>query len=131
MDKERKPSDIIQDFIDLLQESQKKYDDAMKECEKMDSFERSKKWAHKFEFAPNKNERNKLATAYQNERKRRRQYKDIMDLHKAIHDFANSENNKSTLKRLGGMLATQKHQEQYLDSNREYKAGDDSENSSR
>lgn len=121
---ERKPSEIIQDFIDLLKESQEKYDASKAECEKLDSPERSKQWAHKFEFADNKQERNKLATAYRNERKLRRQNKDVVDLYKCIHDFASSENNKAVLKRLNGMLGMQKHNEKYLSSDRQYKAGD-------
>lgn len=124
MQNERKPSEIIQDFIDLLKESQDRYDEAMAECEKLDSPEKARQWAHKFEFADNKQERNKLATAYRNERKLRRQHKDVVDLYKRIHDFASSENNKAVLKRLNGMLGMQKHNEEYLSSDREYKAGD-------
>lgn len=124
MQTERKPSEIIQDFIDLLKDGQEKYNNAMSECERLDSFERSKQWAHKFEFASNRQERNKLATAYREERKLRRKHKDIVDLYKVVHDFASSENNKAVLKRLNGMLGVQKHSENYLSSDREYKAGD-------
>lgn len=125
--KERKPSEIIGDFLDLLKESQERYDKAQAECEDLDSAERARKWAHKFEFASNKQERNRLGTAFQNERRLRRKYKDIVDLYKTVRDFASSENNKAVLKRLNGMLNIQKHQEEYLDSKREYKGGDEND----
>ena len=50
-----------------------------------------------------------------------------MDLYKTVRDFASSENNKAVLKRLNGMLNIQKHQEEYLDSKREYKGGDEND----
>lgn len=131
LQKERKPSEIIQDFIDLLKDSQSQYDDAKKKLEELDSHDRNIYWAHKFEFAKDKAERNRLATAYQTERKRRRRYKDIADLHKAVSDFASAENNKIVLKRLNGMLNIQKAHEQYLESDRHYKAGDTDDTSGR
>lgn len=101
--KEKRPSEIIQDFLDLIELSH-------------------------MEFAANKNERNKLGTAYQKERKQRRKHKDVAELYEIIHEFAKSENNKPTLGRLKGMLAKQKAMEGYLFGERKYKrkGGDDS-----
>ena len=61
-------------------------------------------WAHKFEFAKDRNERNRLATKYQNERKERRRYKNICDEYKILAGFINSDNNKGALKRLKGLI---------------------------
>lgn len=128
--KEKLPSEIISDFIELMRSSKDKYTEAKKIVDELDYFERRKWWAHQFEFAPNKSERNKLATAYQQERKRRREYKDTVDLYKVLNEFDSNNNNKPTLKRLNGMLTAQMHQEEYLASDREYKGkgGECSEN---
>ena len=121
----RKPSEIIQDFIDLLNYANDFYNESKSECERLDSIERVRSWQHKFEFAKDKQERNRLATALHKERLKRRRYKDTVDLYRYVHDFSNSENNKAVLKRLGGMLNLQKRTEEYLNRDREYKAGDD------
>lgn len=42
-------------------------------------------------------------------------------------EFINSENNKSTLKRLKGAIQRQERQENYLESERTYKRGDSSD----
>ena len=72
---DRKPSEIIQDFIDLLNYANDIYTKSKSECEQLDSIERVRSWQHKFEFAK-------------------------------------------------GMLNLQKRTEEYLESDREYKAGD-------
>lgn len=118
----KKPSDYLQEMLDYLEDSKNLYENAKKECEKYDSVDRLIYWAHKFELANGKNERNRLATAYQRERIERRRYKDICDTYEKIHDFVCSEN-KSTLKRMKGMIQNQKKQEEYLESERVYKAG--------
>lgn len=118
---EKKPSEIISDFIELMKTAQEQCADAKKKCSELDSFERHEYWDHSFEFARDKSERNKLATAYQQERRKRREYKDIVDFYIRINDFVSSENNKAVLKRLNGMLSMQKHQEEYLASDRKYK----------
>ena len=51
-------------------------------------------------------------------------YKDICDLYELVYEFINSENNKSTLKRLKGAIQRQEKQEDYLESERTYKRGD-------
>lgn len=118
---EKRPSEIISNFIELMKTAQEQYANAKKKCSELDSFERHEYWDHLFEFAKDKSERNKLATAFQKERKRRREYKDIVDLYIRINDFVSSENNKAILKRMNGMLTMQKNQEEYLLSDREYK----------
>ena len=65
---DRKPSEIIQDFIDLLNYANDIYTKSKSECEQLDSIERVRSWQHKFEFAKDKQERNRLATALHKER---------------------------------------------------------------
>lgn len=119
---ERKPSEIIEDFLNLIEQSYQKFAENEKEYKNLD--EKTAEWAHKFEFAQNKSERNRLGTAYQRERQKRRAYKDMAKLYESIHEFAISENNKPAIKRLKGMLARQKSTENYLFGDRKYKAGD-------
>lgn len=127
MQKQRRPSEIIEDFINLMKDAQKQYSDAKKQCEDLDSMDRHVYWVHEFEFA-DKAKRGRLGTAFQKERRKRREYKDVVDLYKYVNDFACSDNNKAILKRLGGMLPLQKRQEEYLKSDRRLKdkAGDNS-----
>lgn len=122
--KNKKPSDITQEFVDYLEESRKIYEYAKRKCEEYDSMERHIYWAHKFEFAKDRNERNRLATEYQNERKERRRYKNICDEYKTLVNFINSDNNKGALKRLKGLINVQKKEEEYLSNKRVYKGGE-------
>lgn len=125
MKAEKNPSEIVQEFIDFLESSKTEYEEAKVKCDKYDSIDRHIYWAHKFELASDKNERNRLATAYQKERLDRRACKNTVDRLKTIHDFVCSDNNKGTLKRMKGMIQVQKSQEDYLDSEKEYKGGED------
>lgn len=122
--KNKKPSDITQEFVDYLEEYRKTYEYAKRKCEEYDSMERHIYWAHKFEFAKDRNERNRLATEYQNERKERRRYKNICDEYKTLVNFINSDNNKGALKRLKGLIDVQKKEEEYLSNKRVYKGGE-------
>lgn len=121
---EKKPSDILLEFVDFLEEVKSQYETAKKKCEEYDSADRLIYWAHKFEMAMDKSERNKLATAYQNERRERRKYKDICDTYVKIYNFITSDNNKSTLKRMKGIIHIQKKEEDYVTGERAYKAGE-------
>ena len=127
METGKKPSEELQHFITFLEESKAAYESAKKKLSEYDSMDRHIHWAHEFEFAKDRNERNKLATAYQRERIERRHYKDVCVRYEALHDFANSELNKNTLKRLRGVVQRQEKQENYLESERTYKRGDSSD----
>ena len=106
------------------------YEIAEKKCDEYDSLDRHVYWDHKIEFAKDKNERNRIATAHQKERLERRRYKNISDLYKEIHGFICHELNKAILKRLKALLEKQKRVEEYLYGDREYKAGDKYDNPS-
>ena len=73
--KEERPSEIIEKFIKFLENSRDMYEMAKKKCDEYDSFDRHVYWDHKIEFAKDKNERNRIATAHQKERLERRRYK--------------------------------------------------------
>lgn len=94
METETRPSEKIKGFVQFLEDTKESYESAKKKLGEYDSKERHIYWAHKFEFANNRNERNRLATEYHHERLERRKYKDICDLYELVYEFINSENNK-------------------------------------
>ena len=124
METEIRQSEKLKGFIQFLEDTKESYESAKKKLGEYDSKERHIYWAHKFEFANNRNERNRLTAEYHHERLERRKYKDICDLYELVYEFINSENNKSTLKRLKGAIQRQEKQEDYLESERTYKRGD-------
>lgn len=124
--RERKPSEIIEEFIDLISTSHTEYESNMSIAKGYDK--KTITWIHDFETANNYDERCKLATALHREREIRRQHKDRAKLFQNIHEFAAQERNKQVLKNLKWLLTEQKKQEEYLESDREFKhrVGDES-----
>lgn len=112
MEKERMPSEIISDFINLCKQSHDNFNSAKQMVEQMNS--RTYEWTHKLEDAKDKSERNKLATAWRNELLERRKQRDKQALWKSLHEFSISEQNKPTLKRLESVLKNQIKTEEYL-----------------
>ena len=126
---ERKPSEIIENFINLISTSHTEYESIMSIAKSYDK--KTITWIHDFEVANNYDERCKLATALHREREIRRQHKDRAELFKKIHEFASQEKNKQVLKSLKWLLSEQKKQKEYLEGDREFKhrVGDNNENS--
>lgn len=108
----KKPSEIISDFLDLCAVSHENFNSSKQKVENYNS--KTYEWTHKLEDASDKKERNKLATAWRRELIDRRKSKDEQILWKEIHEFAISEQNKPTLKRLNNLLERQKTTEIHL-----------------
>lgn len=121
---DRKPSEIIQDFLDLIGTSHAEFKEAK---ERVDYFNnRTYIWTHDLEDCQNKQERNRLATAWQRELKERRKQKDRKNLWEKIHTFAADVSNKAFLKKLQHLVQEQQKTEEYLDmpyEEREFKKG--------
>lgn len=120
---DRKPSEIIQEFLQLLDESHERFNEAcslieaensktlvnthlLEDCEDDELYEFAYKWRAAL-------------------RERRRQC-DRKALYENIHRFAISEANKPTAKRLNGLVKEQIKTEEYLDipyKEREFKGG--------
>lgn len=121
---ERKPSEIIQDFLDMIEKSHLEYQEAKKNVDNYN--DKTYNWTHDLEDAPNKAERNKIATAWQHELRKRRIEKDRMNLWQKVHEMASDVQNKAYLKRLRHLLEEQKKTEEYVATpykQREYKRG--------
>lgn len=121
---DRKPSEIIQGFLDLVDSSHAEFNDSKSKVDDFNSktFVRT----HQLEDCKNKQERNKLATAWQKELKERRKEKDRKNLWEKIHTFGADVSNKAFLKKLRHLVQEQKRVEEYLEipyAEREFKKG--------
>lgn len=119
-DKAREPSEIIQDFLELLGRSHIEYQNSKALVDKYDS--KTLDWVHDLENTDLAKERSKLSTQWRNERKMRRQHKNNLILYEKIHKFTCEELNKPTLKRLKKLLNDQIQTENYIKNpNKEFK----------
>lgn len=116
---EMKPSDRLEQFLNYLESVKEEYEANFAIVGEEDK--RLQDLLHALEFAPNKQERNKIATQFQQSRRRRRKAKDkVMELEK-VYEFQKDQANRPVLKRLKATIIQQKGNEQYLSGPREYK----------
>lgn len=76
---------------------------------------------HEMEFAPDKAERNRVATKLQQSRRRRRENKDICQRNELIVKFFEDQQNRRTLNQMRQLLGRQRKEEEYLQGERTYK----------
>ena len=122
--KERKPSEVIEDFISFLENANKEHI----ECEQTVEIcnKRNIDYLHDMEFAKDKSERNRIATKIHNNQVQRRTAKDrALELEKAVAFFTD-KSNKAFIGQLKRLIKEQKERESYLANKREYvrRAGD-------
>lgn len=120
-----KPSEILENFLSYMENVKAEYEENFAIVGEEDK--RLQDLLHALEFAPNKKERNKIATQFQQSRLRRRKAKDkVLELEK-IYEFQKDQSNRPFFKKLKGIVSQQKGTEQYLAGQREYKkrVGDD------
>ena len=114
-----KPSEVIENFLSYIESVKTEYEENFAIVGEEDK--RLQDLLHALEFAPNKQERNRIATQFQQSRKRRRKAKDkVLELEK-IYEFQKDQSNRPFLKKLKVTLRQQKGTEQYLAGQREYK----------
>lgn len=123
MEHNKKPSEVISEFLGYLEFCKCEYQSGKDRYENIDA--ETYHWCHKFENAKNRNERNRIATAFQNTRKERRTYKDKAKLYERLAQFARDKSNDLFLKKLRKILADQVKTEEWLESDR---AGEYSDN---
>lgn len=116
---EKKPSEIITEFLNFLERAKNEYESAYADVGVEDRKEQT--FLHDLEFAPNKNERNKVATRFQHSRRARRKAKDRVKLYEHIHNFYTDKQNQNLLKALRRLQNEQISEEKYLFGNREFK----------
>lgn len=121
---ERKPSEIIQDFLDLIDNSHAEFNDSKSKVDNYNS--KTYTWTHQLEDCKNKQELNRMATAWQKELKERRKEKDRKNLWEKIHNFGADVSNRTFLKKLRHLVQEQQKVEEYLRTpyeEREFKKG--------
>lgn len=109
-----KPSEIIEAFIDLCDQSRVECAEAEKVVREYD--EKTLDWVHKIEKENNANARSKICTAWHEERVKRRKEKDRIVMYEKICTFSKDAINSGTLKRLRRLLEEQKASEEFLAS---------------
>lgn len=110
---ERKPSEIIQEFLDLVDSSHVEFNDSKSKVDNYNS--KTYTWAHQLEDCKNKQDRNRLATAWQKELKEHRKEKDRKNLWEKIHIFGADVSNKAFLKKLRNLVHEQQKVEEHLE----------------
>jgi len=116
----KEPSEIIQDFLELMERSHTEYQASKSLVDKYDS--KTFDWVHDLENTDLAKERSKLSTQWRTERIMRRHHKNNLVLYEKIHKFACEEINKPTLRRLKKLLNDQIQTEKYINApNKEFK----------
>lgn len=116
---EKKPSEIVEDFLEYMKFCQKEYQSCISEVYKHDK--QVQDFLHEFEFSGNKQERNRIATRVSVSRKERRKLKDRAKLFENAARFFGDKSNKQFFDRLRSLIKEQKKEEEYLSSERIYK----------
>ena len=112
------PSEVLSNFLAYVDQLQKDYHSASDAVGLEDK--KVQDYIHMIEFAQNKGERNRTATALQHSRKYRREEKDKTILYGEIVKFFEDAANKRFLNNMKQLLGRQRKQEDYLHSNRTY-----------
>lgn len=116
----QKPSEIIESFLNYIDECRTNYQNAVKAVEEADKKELID-LVHDMEFAKDKQERNRVATRLQRSRLDRRKNKDTVDELEDIVKFFDELNHKTTLNKMRQLLGKQRKTEEYLSGERVYK----------
>lgn len=116
---EKRPSETITEFLNFLEAAKYEYESAYDAVGKEDA--KTQTFMHDLEFAPDKAERNKVATRFQTSRKERRKQKDIVLLFEHLYNFYTDNKNKELVKALRRLQNEQISTEKYLFGQREFK----------
>lgn len=115
-----RPSEVLENFLNYIDECRTNYQNAVKAVEEADKKELID-LVHDMEFAKDKLERNRVATRLQRSRLERRKNKDIVDELEDIVKFFDELNHRNTLNKMRQLLTKQKKTEEYVHGEREYK----------
>lgn len=119
MQKDELPSEQLTNFLNFIDACISRYKYAFDNVGQEDK--RLQDLLHEIEFAPNKAERNKIATKLQRSRRIRRENKDEVKLYEKIAKFFEDKRNKDALNQLRQLLGQQRKEEEYIFSDRTYK----------
>lgn len=118
MNRDKKPSEAINDFLAFLNMAKVEYEIAYDAVGKEDL--RVQDFLHSLELAKDKAERNRIATAFQRSRKERRRNKDKVQLYENVYNFYTAKANQDLIKALRRLQNEQVVREKYLFGERKY-----------
>lgn len=117
--KNKEISEVLQDFINYIDQCKTEHAAAEDKAKREDK--RLQDLLHELEFATNREERNKVATKFQQSRRERRKQKDERMRRQLLVDFFNEPQNKKMLNQLRQLVGKQRTEEEFLNGKREYK----------
>ena len=117
--KDKEISEVLQDFINYIDRCKAEHAAAEDKVKREDK--RLQDLLHELEFATNREERNKVATKFQQSRRERRKQKDERMRRQLLVDFFNEPQNKKMLNQLRQLVGKQRTEEEFLNGKREYK----------
>ncbi len=122
--KERKPSEVIEDFLSFLENANKEHIECGQTVDICNK--RNIDYLHDMEFAKDKCERNRIATKIHNNQIQRRTAKDRALEFEKLAAFFTDKSNRPFIDQLRRLLKEQKDREAYLANDRGYvrRAGD-------
>ena len=113
------PSEVLQSFLDYIDQIKAEYQSAREAVGKEDK--RLRDLLHELEFAEDKAVRNRVATKFQRSRRERRRQKDEVQRLELLIDFFDSQNHKATINKMRNLLGAQRKREEYINGERHYK----------
>lgn len=116
---EKKPSEVLQEFVDWLKQCQDEYEGSKaiireEEAKEVDFF-------HAIEFETKSKQRSKITTIFHNSLVRRRVAKDRMQILEKVVLFSRKENSKLFFRELKRIIKEQEAEEERIFGEREYK----------
>ena len=121
-EKIRTPAQQLEEFLNFVDQCYTDYRYAYEAVNEEDK--RLQDLLHEMEFAPDKAERNRVATKLQNSRKERRRNKDIVKLNEQAVKFFDEKGHRvkwDTLNKMRQLLGRQRKEEEYLFGERVYR----------
>lgn len=116
---EKKPSDVITEFLNFLEAAKSGYESAYADVGAEDR--KGQTFLHDLEFAPDDGELFAAAKKCQESRQGRRKAKDRAQLYEYINNFYTDKQNQNSIKALRRLQNEQIAREKYLFGNREFK----------
>lgn len=116
---EPRPGEVIAAFLKFLETAKQEYESVYAAVGAEDN--KVQTFLHDLEFAPDRNERNRIATRLQKSRQARRKAKDRVQLYENVYKFCTDKQGQNLIKALEHLQKDQATMENYLFGERKFK----------
>lgn len=116
---EPRPGEVIAAFLKFLETAKQEYESVYAAVGAEDN--KVQTFLHDLEFAPDRNERNRIATRLQKSRQARRKAKDRVQLYENVYKFCIDKQGQNLIKALEHLQKDQATMENYLFGERKFK----------